>query len=112
MLIRSSGDYHWRNYFLTSPTITLNGIEQRDCIEANDVAGYIIRYRRGTNGERLSTHDHYLTERIRGTVIISGQSKPAPEDSRAQALGRAQTKRDRREIKRAEIVRRQQIAGE
>lgn len=55
MLITARGKFCWREYFVTPPTVTLNGVEQR---------------------------------------------------------GRAQTKRDRRMMKRAEIAQRQQICGE
>lgn len=108
MLITARGKFCWREYFVTPPTVTLDGVEQRDCLEADDEAGYVIRYKRGEDGRPQALHDRYRTERVRGVVVITGQRKTPPEER----LGRAQTKRDRRMMKRVEIAQRQQICGE
>ncbi|MGY4224406.1 hypothetical protein ACVMIH_001767 [Bradyrhizobium sp. USDA 4503] len=102
MLIRVSGKSDWRKFFFVCPEITVDGQAVRDVIEADDEAGYIIRYRRDEAGTLVVDADRYVTERVDGKVLFVGQRRWSPDDARAAA----QTKRDRRAIRNLDIQRR------
>ncbi|MGY3482302.1 hypothetical protein ACVW1C_000185 [Bradyrhizobium sp. USDA 4011] len=95
MLIRVSGKSDWRKFFFEAPAITVDGRTVIDVIEADDEAGYVIRYMRDEAGRLIEDGYRYKTIREDGAVQIVGSRRWSPDDARAAA----QTKRDRRAIR-------------
>lgn len=94
MLIRVSGPRDWRKFFVTLD-VTVDGHIMHDCIEADDEAGYVVRYLRGADGNLIAVGSRYQTARQEGVVVFHGQRRFSPDDAKA----RAQDKRDRRQIR-------------
>lgn len=51
--------------------VHLDGIEQKDCLMADEEAGEIIRLQRGDDGELLVIDDCLVEEMVRGSVMIT-----------------------------------------
>ncbi|MCW2195101.1 hypothetical protein AB7M45_007872 [Bradyrhizobium elkanii] len=102
MLIRASGNSHWRKFFFAAPAITIDGRTVLDVIEADDEAGYVVRYMRDEAGQLIEDGYRYATIREEGVVVFTGQRRWSPDDAKAAA----QTKRDRRAIRNLDIQRR------
>ncbi|WP_050400436.1 hypothetical protein [Bradyrhizobium embrapense] len=102
MLIRVSGKSDWRKFFFDAPAITVDGRTVIDVIEADDEAGYVIRYMRGEDGQLIEDGYRYATIREDGVVTITGRRRWSPDDARAAA----QTKRDRRAVRNLDVQRR------
>jgi len=92
MLIQSAGARDWRKYFFDDLRVSLNGETVEDVVEADDEAGYIVRYCRDTTGKLVVDRDRYKTERVEGKVEFVGAKRFSPDDARAAA----QAKRERR----------------
>lgn len=57
--------------------VTLDGVEQRDCLVADADNGMILRYKRNRMGLFSVTRDGKIdTEELRGTVVIYHKSYP------------------------------------
>jgi hypothetical protein len=94
MLIRSAGPRDWRKHFFPDLAILLDGVEVKDVIEADDEAGYLIRYCKDQDGKPVVAANglQYETERLEGAVEFTGTRRFSPEDAKTAA----QAKRDRR----------------
>ncbi|MGR4927342.1 hypothetical protein ACIPUD_11100 [Bradyrhizobium sp. CAR08] len=101
MLIRASGDRLWMKFFMTLD-VTVDGRSMRDVIEADDEAGYVVRYVRDADGELVALKNRYQTVREEGVVVFQGQKRFSPDDAKAAA----QAKRDRRQIRNIAVSRR------
>lgn len=100
MLIRSSGNRDWRLFFFSDHKILLNGDPVMDVIEADDIAGYVIRYCRDESGRLIADRGRYKTDRVEGTVVFTGTRRFNPDDAKAAA----QAKRDRRAARNLRIA--------
>jgi len=105
MLIRASGERDWRRYW-TELAIVLNGVPQTEVLEADDEAGYIIRYRTGDDGKLIVDGDRYLVERVDGNVMFVGRRRPD-----FAIVARAQEKRDLRRGRNLDNARRAAEGG-
>lgn len=57
--------------------VTLDGVEQRDCLVVDADKGMILRYKRNKMGLLSMTHDGKKdTEELHGTVVIYHKSYP------------------------------------
>jgi YD repeat-containing protein len=94
MLITSNGQRHWQNYFRRDLVVTLDGVVQQDVLEADDEAGFVVRYQRDESGRFVRDADgtRLVTERIEGTVVFAGtrmpDAKAAAADKRARRKAR------------------------
>lgn len=52
-------------------TVLLDGVEMRECIEADTDAGYIIRARRDEAGLLVLDGEELATERLEGVVTVN-----------------------------------------
>lgn len=106
MLIRASGHRDWRYFFQPDLKILLNGEEVTHTstvvVEADNEAGYLIRYCLDDAGRLIEDGNRYKTERVEGIVVFTGTRKLSPDDAKAAA----QAKRDRRQIRNIAVVRR------
>ena len=69
------GEHHWRLHFVRGPQVFLNGVEMRDCIEADEEEGYVIRHVRDVAGRLVVDGDVLRTERLRGSVELKGDRR-------------------------------------
>jgi hypothetical protein len=92
MLITSSGQRHWQNYFRRDLVVTLDGVVQQNVLEADDVAGYVVRFKKDDGGRIQSDGMRPLNERVEGAVIFTGtrmpDAKAAAADKRARRKAR------------------------
>lgn len=101
MLIRSQGARAANLFFIGTVTIMLDGVEVFNVIEADDEAGYIIRVSVDEAGAPIIDYGRSArTERLEGTVVISGQRRFSPDDAKAAAAA----KRARRHVRNLEVA--------
>jgi hypothetical protein len=110
MLIRSHGDRAFHKFYGPDLVISLNGEPVEHVIEADDEAGYLIRYVRGGDGKLVEDGPRYRTERAEGTVVFSGSKRYSPDDAKRDAAA----KRARRQARNLTIANRDEVrkAGE
>ncbi len=94
MLIRSSGPRAWPLFFQNDLVVRLNGETIKNVVEADDEAGYVVRYALDSAGKmiREGLLSRLKTERVDGTVVFTGTRRFSPDDAKTAA----QAKRDRR----------------
>lgn len=85
MLIRTSGEHDWRKAFQRDFRVLLDGREIPDVIEADDVAGFVIHYRRDASGNMVANQDRYETERLTGVVVFAGTKRLTGGEAKAAA---------------------------
>jgi hypothetical protein len=66
MLITSSGQRHWQNYFRRDLVVTLDGVVQQDVLEADDEAGYVVRIQKDDSGRIKRRHGRLAHRARRG----------------------------------------------
>lgn len=105
MLITSSGPRDWRKFFAPNFVVTLNGEVQKHAVEADDEAGYVIRYCVDADGKPIADGWRAKTERLEGAVVFTGTRRYSPDDIKAAA----QAKRDRRAARNRTILNRAEV---
>lgn len=75
MRVSANGEYDWRKSFMTCPDVRLDGRKLAGCIEADDVAGYIVRAKRDAAGKLVHDGKTIATEKLTGRVEIIGVQK-------------------------------------
>jgi hypothetical protein len=92
MLITSSGQRHWQNYFRRDLVVTLDGAVQQEVLEADDEVGYVLRIQKDDSGRIKHEAGRLLTERVEGSVVFTGtrvpDAKAAAADKRARRKAR------------------------
>ncbi len=99
MLIRPTGPRNWRLFFQSDLVVTVDGVVAKDIIEADDEAGYVVRYQRDDRGQMIVDLGRYKSERVEGAVVFTGTKKFSPDDAKATAM----SKRDRRALRNLRI---------
>lgn len=107
MLIRSTGPRDWRLFFADDLKIFHDGAEIKSFIEADDEAGYLVRYKLDDRGRPVVDRDRFVAERLEGTVVFTGTRRFSPDDAKAAA----QAKRDRRQIRNIAVEYRRPAQG-
>jgi hypothetical protein len=76
MMVRVSAEDHWVFMFVKCPSVYLDGVEQRHVIEADDIAGYVVRHVVDEAEKPVIDVDHYVVEKLHGIVEIFGTKQP------------------------------------
>lgn len=92
MLITATGPRDWRKFFFAPLAVSLNGEVMKDVAEADDDAGYLIRYVRNPDGkiaiEGTGRSQRAVTERLVGVVVFTGTKRFSPDDAKAAAVAK------------------------
>lgn len=62
----------WQRHFTDCPRVFLDDVEITGVIEADDEAGYVVRYRTGPSGRPLVLAEEFMIEKRKGRVTIDG----------------------------------------
>jgi hypothetical protein len=95
MLIAARGPRDWRKFFFQDLRVLVNGVESKGVLEADDEAGYAIRYRLDENGKPLNDGKNYLVERVEGRIEFVGTRRFSPDDAKAAAETKRAKRRER-----------------
>lgn len=107
MKITVGGDRDWRKFFTGKLSIVFNGVEVHNCTEADDEAGYIVRFRLDERGRMIADGFRAATERLEGSVVFIGDRRFSPDDAAAAAVA----KRARRAARNCRIQNRAEISA-
>lgn len=105
MLITVGGPRDYRNFFFNLDVL-LDGVKMERVAEADDEAGYILRYARDENGKSIITEaGRFKLERLEGHVVFAGTRRFSPDDAKAAAESKRERRRARnlRQANRAEV---------
>ncbi len=76
---KDGDDDHWWHNFVKPPSVYLDGVEQRDVTEADDIKGYIVRVMLDRAGNLVIDDDKVVYEKLHGVVEIFGIRQPWAE---------------------------------
>ena len=93
----NNGPDDWRHHW-QHVAVYLDGAEVRDCIEADDVKGYVITYVRLPGGSMANVNGQLVTRRRDGRVTLVGIPHDAADLARHRAAQAAETATDRPSI--------------
>ncbi len=106
LITAAAGPQNVRHFFVGGMVVTLDGREITDVAEADDEAGFVVRYLRDGRGNPIRGRQDgmLVTERLTGVVAFVGQRRTADDPvSLALAKRARRAARNRTIANRAEI---------
>lgn len=73
----TKGEHYWRNFYLVSPEIWVDGVQLHSVIEADDVEGYAVQPQFDRQGLYVQKDGEIQTQRRTGSVRFIGGHRRA-----------------------------------